>query len=260
MNFRRATLLGLLVGTMAAAGCQPANRPLRDTAKALEKSDYDQAITLANQTLEKVKTGPAAAEALYMRGRAYEHREARTRPQLEANLAAARSSYVAALGQRPTKELTTYIRASLGKVAFFQDDFQTAIGQLRNAYGETRDREMKAACLFYLGKSQQRSGQFSEANQAFATLVKNYANTPWAAKAAEVQGAKGFYLQLAVYEKPESIEAAAKLVQQRGLTPVRLKDDQGRLLLRAGPYGSYADAKQVRPRITDAFPDALIIP
>ena len=259
MTFSREILLAFAALSLAAGGC---HRPttLRDAAQALEKDDYDQTIVLANKALTEEPKGPKAAEALYIRGRAAEARVAKNNIQLAANMQAARASYVLALQQRPSPLLITYLRASLGKVAFFQDDFQTAIQQLSMAYAELKDRELKAASLFYLGKSQQRSGQFQQADQTFATIAKSFADLGWAQKAEAVRGATAFYLQLAVYEKPESIEAAAKLVQQRGLKTARFKDDQGRYLLRAGPYASYAQAKQLRPKVADAFPDATIMP
>ena len=156
--------------------------------------------------------------------------------------------------------MSNYIRASLGKVAFYQDDFQTAIQQLWLAYNGLEDRELKAATLFHLAKSQQRSGQFDQADQSFNNVVARYGDTGWAKRASELRGQRAFYIQLALYEKDASADAAANLVTQRGLKPVRLVDGQGRHILRAGPYASYAQAKQLREKVADAFKDALIIP
>ena len=56
------------------------------------------------------------------------------------------------------------------------------------AYSELRDRELKAASLFYLGKAQQRSGQFQQADQTFNNVIQNFADSGWAQKAKEVRG------------------------------------------------------------------------
>ncbi len=262
-NAMRASLLVIgLACVLSLAGCNQQRNPdaLKAAAHALEQDDCEQAVILANEALQDEPRGPRAAEALYLRGRAYEQSVAPSAAQLQANLQAARTSYVEALKRNPQRPLVDYVRASLGKVAFYQDDFQTAIQQLWIAYNDLADRELKAASLYHLAKSQQRSGQFQQADASFTTLIKYYGQTGWAQKAKELRGASNFYLQLAVYENPASFDAAARLVQQRGLRPMRLADQQGRSLLRAGPFDSYALAKQMRPKVADAFPDATIVP
>ena len=119
MSFRREILLAAAVVSVMAGGCKPAGDPLPRRRHALEQEDYDQAVILANQSLEEVSTGPKAAEALYMRGRAYEQRLAKNNAQLAANMQAARTSYVAALQHNPSTLLTTYIlRAAWGRSPF----------------------------------------------------------------------------------------------------------------------------------------------
>ena len=261
MSIRRKMAAALILATGLATACQQKGKdPLAAGVSALDQRQYEQAVQLANDSLRTQKAGEKAARALYIRGQACEHLPAADYSRMLANMQGARSSYVEALGHNPPKPLSTYIRAALGKVAFYQDDFQTAIQQLRLAYSDMREDGLKAASLYYLGKSQQRSGQFEQADSTFADLISHHGSTDWADKAKESQGARAFYLQLGVYEKPSSVDGAAQLVRQRGLNPARYTDSQGRYVLRAGPFANYAQAKQLRPRIADAFTDAMIVP
>lgn len=250
----------MLLAAGISGGCTPHEQALRASASALKDEDYDQTIILANEAMDEKLSPQEAAEALYLRGRAYEQRPVSSQGQLDANMQAARSSYVDALKRGPSKELSTYIHASLGKVAFFQDDFGTASQQLWLAYGELKDSDLKAASLYYLGKSQQRSSQFNDADQTFSNVIQRYGGTEWAKKATAARGVRTFYVQLGAYANPKSADAMVKAMQQRGIQPARATDDKGRYLLRAGPFGSYAQAKQARLRLQDLFKDAFVIP
>lgn len=255
----------LIVGVLAwmaamGGGCNPHQQLLRAGASALKNEEYDQTILLANDALEEKLTKEEAAEALYLRGRAFEQRPVTSQGQLDANMQAARSSYVEALKRGPSKELSTYIHASLGKVAFFQDDFGTASQQLWLAYGELKDKNLKAASLYYMGKSQQRSGQFGAADQTFATLTQRFGGTEWAKKAAASRGVRAFYVQLGVYSTAKATEPMVAAMQQRGIQAARAIDDKGRYLLKAGPFGTYAQAKHARQRLQDLFKDAFVTP
>ena len=262
MHMRHAAfILGTsVIAAALCSGCTSHEQALRASATALKQNEYDQAIILANDAMDKKLTSQEAGEALYLRGRAYEQRPASSQGQLESNLQAARNSYVEALRHSPSRRLNTYIHASLGKVAFFQDDFPTANQQLWLAYGELDTPELKAAALYYMGKAQQRSGQFQDADQTFANVSQRYPDTPWANKASTSRGVRAFYVQLAVYANPTSADTAIKAVQQRGIQAARGTDNQGRFLLKAGPFGSYAQAKQARQRLQDLFGDAFVTP
>jgi tetratricopeptide (TPR) repeat protein len=243
------------------AGCQTGDqKAMKAAAEALKEEDYDQATILANEALDESPKPDVAAEALYIRGRAYEQRPVSSRSALQANMQAARSAYVEALKRNPPKKLGTYIHASLGKVALYQDDFPVAIQQLSLAYTELDDKDLRAAALYHLGKAQQRAGQFLPADKTFVEVMTQYDGTPWARKAGEARGARAFYVQLGVYKNTSSAAAAATALNQRGLPPTWFRDTQQRYLLRTGPFASYTQAQQMRQRTTDLFPDATIVP
>ena len=248
--------LGLVVG-----GCtSDTDKAIQASAGALKDKDYDQTILLATEAIDENPTGPLLAEAWYLRGRGFEQHAVSSQQQLQANMQMARNAYVEALKHNPSSRLETYIHASLGKVAFYQDDFGVAEQQLAAAYGKLDDEALKAASLYHLAKAQQRLGKFAQADQTINQLVRLYPQNDLARKAAETRGVRSFYVQLAVYKNPASADNSSKVVRQRGVQPLRLIDAQGRQIVGIGPYPTYADAKMQRSKFLDAFADAVIKP
>jgi tetratricopeptide (TPR) repeat protein len=176
------------------------------------------------------------------------------------NLQEARAAYIEALEQMPRQPLESYIHASLGNVAYFQDDYQSAIGQLNAAYDKLDNDEIKAWALYRVGLSQQRLGQFAQADQTFASVQQFHPNSVPARRAREHQGARAFYVQLATFSSPAGADSAAADLRRQGVIATRASDAQGRAILRVGPIASYSQAQYLRGRFTDKYPDAYIIP
>ena len=251
-------VLSLLL--LSVAACQNANTALIKGGEALRTRNYDDAAEYADEVLATTASGPVRSEALYLRGRAFEERSAEGAGELASNLLTARLAYVEALRNSPTPKLQTYIHTSMGKVAFFQEDYPAAERELLQAYSTAGSDDNRMAILFFLARSRQRLGRFFEADQNFATLIHDYPNTDWANKANEVRGARAFYVQLGAYSSIANADAAAVAVRRRGVSPIRLVDSKGRQLLRVGPCASYAQASTLRGRLADAYPGALILP
>lgn len=247
---------------LVLAGCQDnAKDSLKASAAALEQGEYAQSILLADETIRTNQANPdRVAEAWYLRGLAYEQRPSTSYAQMMTNLQTARSSYAEALRFNPSPQLQTYLRAALGKVAFYQDDYQTAEGQLKLAYRELPDPELRAGALYLMARAQQRSGQFEPADGSFSLLISTYPASGWSRKAEAVRGIHEFFLELGMYPKQGLAESAGKRVKSHGLDPVILQDEQGHFILRAGPFRSYAQCKQALPKFAEAFPEASIVP
>src|SRR5947208_2684472 len=67
-----------------------------------QEDELSDALGHADAQLAKQSTGPAASEALYLRGRAMEKRAKKTPAQATSDFAAARQAYLDALNQSPT--------------------------------------------------------------------------------------------------------------------------------------------------------------
>jgi len=175
-----------------AAGCsnKAAKNDLSAGYQSLEQKRYDQAIQQADAFLAKEPNGAGSAEALYLRGRAFEQKVAANPHESKTNLQSARSSYIEALNRRPPDKLEWTIRTSLGNVAYFQDDYATALTQFQTALPKIESAETRAWTLYRMGLCQQRLGQFQQADQTFATVQQQHPGTLPAQRAKEHAGAR----------------------------------------------------------------------
>jgi len=241
----------------------PSQQLLLDAGyQALESQQYNEAIAKAEEFLAGTPHGPGSAEALYLKGRGLEGKNAAgvSTDEARQNLQAARTAYIEALEQNPKQPLESYVHASLGNVAYFQDDYQSAIGQLNAAYDKLDSDDIKAWVLYRVGLCQQRLGQFTQADQTFASVGQFHPNTVPAQRAREHQGARAFYVQLATYANASTADQSAADLKRQGVQTTRISDAQGRFLLRIGPIASYSQAQYIRGRFTDKYPDAFILP
>src|SRR5437867_3568273 len=130
----------------------PARAAQRSTLQsgydALEARQYEQALAEADAYLQshpRSADSPAgAAAALYLRGRSYEGRVAADQAQAQTNLQSARTAYIQCLEQKPAQPLAAYARTSLANVAYFQDDYATALAQWSAAYDQLDRQDVKA--------------------------------------------------------------------------------------------------------------------
>ena len=230
--------------------------------QALENRQYNEAIAKADELLASQPHGEGTPEALYLKGRALEAKNVAgvSEDEARANLQAARQAYIQALGDNPRPPLSAYLRTSLGNVAYFQDDYNTAIAQLTAAYDNLDSADLKAWAMYRVGLSQQRQGQFDAADKTFALVQQNHPNTVPAQRAREHQGARAFYVQLATFAQPASADRAVADLKKQGVTATRVAGPEGRAFLRVGPLASYSAARFMKDRFADRYPDAMIIP
>lgn len=244
------------------SGCMPpVDTSVRQGFDALDSRQTERALQLADEQLRQTPIGEPAAQALYLRGRALEQRMARTPVEAAANLAAARAAYSQCLAMNPPARLKAYARASLGNVAFFQDDYAVAAENFQLAGPDLDVPDARAWSLYRTGLCLQRLGRFSEADATFAEVQRRFPGTQQAQRASEVQGARAFYLRIGTYSTAAGAETASESLRKggvRGLSVVR--DARGLYLLRVGPYPSYVAARDARLQAAARFPDALIVP
>lgn len=292
----RCILLMLVIGAGATAGgCAPADganenaattaaareeplakasQPLKpresqvalaEAYAAFARKQFDLAMSGAERVLAGNPRGPGAAEAHYLRGRVLEERasEASARDDLDAaraNLQSAREAYNAALAANPAPAVEGNARAGIANVAYFQEDYATAIAEWRAAYAKIVEPASKSWVLYRVGVSQQRFGNFPEADKTFAEVQKQFANTEPARRSAIHQGARAFHVQIGVYATPANADAALAALRADGVIGIRLTDPAGRHVVRVGPAHTYEEAKALRTRLAAKYPDAIIIP
>jgi tetratricopeptide (TPR) repeat protein len=197
---------------------------------------------------------------LYLRGRALTDRVSANEAESKANLQAARVAYVQALQLDPRQPLDAYIRTSLANVAYFQDDYQTAMQQWTAAYERLENKDLKAWVLYKIGRSLQRLGRFDQADRTFATVQQQYPGSSPAQLSREVQGQRQFFVQLATFNSASSAERAAGTLRRQGVTPILNANASSQHVLRIGPYATFEQARSMRGRFAAEYPDALISP
>ena len=276
----RFSRVALLLLTTIASGCASSDGGSTGTAPggggatgatlnqgyaALEARQYDQAMAAADAFLRATPAGPGSAEAMYLRGRALEQRvtDPAARPgadEARTSLQSARLAYINALKLSPSPQLEAYTRASLANVAYFQDDYATALQQWSAAYNGLDQPDVKAWALYRIGLSQQRLGQFEAADRSFAAVRQQFPASEPARRAEGKQGARGFVVQLATFNNPNNAERAVAALRRQGVLPNRTADAQGRSQVRVGPVQTYAQAMDLKRRFAAEYPEALIIP
>lgn len=254
-------ICGLLL--LLSGGCTSGNSPYGDLNEgyaALENHQYDQAISHADSFLRARPTGPGSAEAYYLRGRAYEQKTSANMQQAQENLRLARDAYEQALKASPSLRLEAFIHTSLANVAYFQDDFSSAVVHWTAAYEKLDQPEIKSWVLYRLGLCRQRMGQFAEADRIFTAVQQHYPNTIPAQRARQKQGARSFSVQLATLSSSQAADAAITALRKEGMNAYTQRDVKGRSVVFVGPVPSYQQAREIKQRCIARYPDALIVP
>jgi TolA-binding protein len=255
----------LLIGVLALYGAGCANeaatrKNLNVAYAAAANSQYDEAISRADDQLARTPAGAGSSEALYLRGRTLELRVKKTEDDARNDFTAARQAYIEALQAKPTPDLEPLIRAGLANVAYWQDDYPTAIQEWTTAYGKLSNNDADPFILYRIGLSQQRLGQFDLADKTFAAVQQRYPMTEAADRARGHTGFRSFAVQLATFASSQSADAAVTDLRRQGVTPTRLIDPRGRHVIGVGSLPNYAAALQVKSRFASKYPDAVIVP
>lgn len=257
------SILIFVFSLMWVTGCAsaPQASELDQARTALATGDYRNAETAAQTYIARDPQGKRAAEAYYLKGRALEDQIAISSSDAAQNLRNARLSYINALKVgTDDKSLEGLIRASLADVAYWQDDFATAAEQGRAAYAMLDRGDDKAWVLYRTGVSQQRLGQFSDADKTLAMVQEYHAGSEPARRAQTRVGVRAFNVQVATYNNPTLAANAVTTLTRQGFRVATQQAAANRTVLFAGPYQTWGQAASARLRLIATFPDALIVP
>ncbi|MBC7785827.1 MAG: SPOR domain-containing protein [Burkholderiales bacterium] len=262
---RRVGGMGILAPLIAGicAGCttEPISIDLERSRAALAMNEYADAQAAAETYLAGDPSGPRAAEANYLKGRALEDRTAATADEARDNLQGARTAYVAALtAGTQDRALEGLIRASLADVAYWQEDFAVAAEQGNAAYGLLSDDDARAWTLYRTGVAQQRMGSFEEADKSLNAVQTQHPGSEPASRARPRTGVRAFSVQAATFAQASIADSAIASLTQQGFSVTKRLNDSGKTVIMVGPYQSYAQASGVRTRLAAKYPDAMIVP
>ncbi len=227
---------------------------------ALANHQPDQAITAARAFLVEESTGARASEALYLEGRGFEERSASGPDDRNRNLSEARACYWQAVQQNPPPSLERDIYTSLSNTDFFLDNYANCVQESTAAIQLSTDTEAKENLLYRIGVCQQRLGTFDSADQTFRQVEQRYPNTKFAQSAHQLEGTRQFFVQVATFAHPEQAAAAADAIAKQGTVVSQRTNNEGDVILDAGPYTTFKQAKTVRDAIMRDYPLAVIVP
>jgi tetratricopeptide (TPR) repeat protein len=267
---RRAGSAGRVAATavwvLIVSGCAGAPTPKDNLAAAYQQLESPnpnpaEIIAAADAYLQAEPNGAAAADALYLRGRALEEKAQHDPSDPRKDFADAYGYYSQALTRSPRPALEGLIRVGMGNVLYFQERYAAAINELA-AGAEKAERDTdKAWAIYRIGLCQQRLGQWAEADRSFMLVQAQHPNTDPAQRAREKQGAKGFWVQVATYASPQQADAAAAELKKQGLAAQRFQDNERKVqYVRVGPMDSYQAAVATRQRVGGKYRDAVIVP
>jgi len=249
----------LLPGCVAHPGV---TRKLDDGFSQLKDKNFNQAVTSADEILNTKPRPPVAtlAQAHYLKGRAFEEREKPNESQGASDLQRAREEYIRGLELNPPQPVLANLRSQVANVAYFQEDYATALSQWGMSLAHLTDDRSRAWALYRMGLCQQRQGQWTTADDTFASVQKSYPGSIPADRAKARAGARAFFVQIGVFNNPAGADRAMTDARKQGVVPTKTVDPKGAQIIRVGPYPAYPTAKATRARLLIAFPDAAIVP
>jgi TolA-binding protein len=262
----RAALAAVVL--VAAAGCGGNQQATKDRLAAAygelanPQPNYAEVAAAADQYLQENPSGPDAADALYLRGRAMETKGQRDPASPAKDFADAHNYYTQAAAQNPRPALEGLIHAGIGNVLYFQERYGQAIGELSTAYDKLEKPDDKAWALYRIGLSQQRMGRWDDADKNFALVQQHFPNTVQAQRAREKQGARAFWVQVGAYSTPQQADAVVADLKKAGMPALRFAEPSGKgtQYVRAGPLPTYEQAVAAKNRVEKKYGTVVILP
>jgi tetratricopeptide (TPR) repeat protein len=244
------------------AGCASDPRPpqldLGERAINANPPQYDVALRNADAVL-RMDAPQAQAEAHYLRGLAIENRVKPSAFVAGNDMNAARTEYQIALTGRPTLPVEARVHSQLGNIAYWQDDYATALREWTVAFGQLERLDSKSWILYRMGICQQRLGRFADADATFARVQQLYPRTEPAQRSAARQGVRGFYVQMGAFAQAADAQKAVAAVESVGLVPMKATDG-GLTVIRTSAIPTYAQATALRARLAAQYPGAQVGP
>ncbi len=249
------------------SGCasdQAVNEKLNDAYKQLEspRPDYAMMMEAADGYLTAQPNGKGTAEALYLRGRAFEEKSRQDSPSPEQDLTQANIAYTQAMGRSPKPGLEGLIHTGIGNVLYFQNRFAPAINELTAGFEKLERDNDKAWALYRIGLCQQRMGQWEFADRTFSSVQQQFAGTDQSTRAAQHLGARAFWVQVGAFAGAAQADATVTELKKLGLTGSKFADPSrpGVQLVRVGPIANYDAALAVKQRVWAKYQGAMIVP
>lgn len=261
---RMSGLTSLLAAFFLLGGCA-GNGPKEKLAAAYQQldspnADYVEIAGAADAYLKENPSGPAAADALYLRGRALEAKSQRDPASPQRDWTDAYNFYTQALSQKPRPALEGLIHVGMGNILYFQDRYGAASSELAAGYDKLERDTDKAWALYRIGLCQQRLGKWPDAGRTFAQVQQQFPGGDPAQRSRDHQGYNAFWVQVATFPNPQMAAAAMADLKKQGLAAQLFVDTtRNAQVVRVGPL-TYEGALATKQRVLTKYPYASIKP
>ena len=257
MQYRRISLLFASPLVALLTACQPTapRTLLLDGEAAYERADYRQAIDLLSNYLDANAPTELLPRARYARGL--------SQARLGDRPAAYRDLEAAAQAADP--EVAWRASLVLGTLNFEDERWAAAARQYAAAAEKMPSGPPLDTVLWRLGQSQERSGQWREAAEAFRRLLTALpeSNLAPVARRRLVLSADHFSIQCGVFDDADAATAFADTLSEKGLPSfVRTEPREGqfRRVVLVGRFATYDAAVDQLATVRRHVPDAILWP
>jgi tetratricopeptide (TPR) repeat protein len=255
-----------VIVALTVAGCAHGPTAKDNLATAYKEFDspnpnYAQVADAADAYLKEQPTGPAAADALYLRGRALEAKGQADAGSPQKDFSDAYGYYGQALAQNPRPGLAGLIHVGMANVLYFQGRYSAAINEFNLGLPQVERDDTRAWAQYRIAVCYQRLGQWEDADRQFVLVQQQFPNTQQAQQAREHQGARAFYVQVGTYAGTQQADAAAAELKKQGYPAQRFVDTTRNVqLVRVGPMTTYEAAAATKQKIWGKYRDAIVVP
>jgi tetratricopeptide (TPR) repeat protein len=254
-----ALILGVAIAPMLP-GCLdvPSRQILNRGYSELSAQQYDPADADANEFLRAHPDGSGVAEAWYLKGRiaeakALDDTASPTPEDKHEWLERAKEAYVQGLQSGGPTNVRAQLHTGVANVDFHEDDYNGAVREWLASYENIPGEDTKAWVLYQIGRSQQRLGEFDQADKSFARLQRDFPASEAAARSQSRVGINAFHVEVKKYGDLAIAEKAANDLRSKGFPASRIVD-AGWQIVQIGPLPTFADARAVQNSLSKEFP------
>jgi tetratricopeptide (TPR) repeat protein len=260
MSPRSQRLLSGLVLLVFAPGCMAQIDPqtqarLDGALSTYQTGDDAGTVARAESILADHPRGPAAMQALYLRGLAWfrQQRYDQAEADLERVARSARSD-----------DLRLKALDTLGEIDFRRGRLDTARTRLEAVVAELTDGQRPGGHAHYrLGQIAQRQGRWNDADLHLQQVIYHFADSDLAPRARRRVGARAWAVQAGSFAERSHAEKAARTLRQAGLEPTvvpSVRQSDLMFLVQVGRWDRYEEAEAHQSAVRAVRPDAFLHP
>lgn len=251
---RKLVLFIFLAGCWCISGCRQIDAKLADNIRRGDRHYREGNLIGAEQVLTAAlqmdSTGPAAAEAYYLRGLTRLKR--RQTRQAEAD-------FLCAVALAKRKDLKADCHVCLGSIAYGRGNFEGAYEHYRASAKHLPPVSPSDRVLYRLGESAQRLGKWREGRKYLGKVIRDFPHSETARLARKRVGYDFFTIQAGAFRKRAGVRSRLADLRRAGLA-ARSTANSDLQIVYVGKYSDFELARASLDKVKQVVPDARIVP